>query len=311
MRNFLIGLVVIAAVLAGAFYAFSEPDIPRSVLEVKYGATAKDFLKLPDGARAHVLDQGNRSGPAIVLIHGSNASYLTWQPWVRRLGDSYRMISIDLPGHGLTGAVPDHDYSQEGMVKFVKEVTDKLGLAKFALAGNSMGGGVAARYAEEYPSDVSKLILVDAAGMQVKSGDRTPLAFRLARIPVINEILLHITPRSLVTDGLNDAVVRKQIINDRMIDSYWDFARMTGTRQATLERFNLGYDNAVAQHIGDIKAPALILWGQDDRVIPVAAAYKYNKAIPGSVLIVYPGTGHIPQEEVADQSAAAVRDFLK
>ncbi len=129
------------------------------------------------------------------------------------------MIAVDLPGHGLTGAVPDADYSQEGMVQFVHAFAKAKHLSTFALAGNSMGGGVAARYAEEYPADVSKLILVDAGGMKVQSGDRIPFAFKLARWPVANQLLLHITPRSLVTEGLNDAVVHKEIITDAMVDS--------------------------------------------------------------------------------------------
>jgi pimeloyl-ACP methyl ester carboxylesterase len=310
MSRFLIGLLVVVAALAGAFYYFSEPDIARSVLEAKYAAPPSQFLMLPDGARAHVRDQGSRSGPVIVLVHGSNASLFTWEPWAKRLGDSYRVVSLDMPGHGLTGAVPNHDYSQEGMVKFVKEVTDKLGIAKFAIAGNSMGGGIAARFAEEYPASVSALILVDAGGMPTKGGDKIPLAFQLARVPVVNQVMLHITPRSLVTEGLNDAIIHKEIINSAMIDSYWDFARMAGTRQATLERFSLNWDNAVQQHVGDIKAPTLILWGAQDHLIPVEAAEEFHKAIAGSKLIVYPSTGHIPQEEVADQSAGDVRAFL-
>jgi pimeloyl-ACP methyl ester carboxylesterase len=310
MSRFWIFLAVVAAALAGAFYYFSEPDIARSVLEAKYATPPSQFLMLPDGARAHLRDQGSRGGPVLVLVHGSNASLFTWEPWAKRLGDQFRVVSIDMPGHGLTGAVPNHDYSQEGMVRFVKEVTDKLGLAKFAIAGNSMGGGIAARFAEEYPRSVSALILVDAGGMPGKSGDRIPLAFRLARIPVVNQILLHITPRSLVSEGLNDAIVRKEIINARMIDSYWDFARMAGTREATLERFSLNWDDAVRRHIADIKAPTLILWGAQDHLIPVEAAHEFQRAIPGSRLIIYPGTGHIPQEEVADQSAADVRAFL-
>ncbi|MGH6873285.1 MAG: alpha/beta fold hydrolase [Rhizomicrobium sp.] len=323
MRGFLIGVVVVLVLAAGAFYAFSEPDIPRSVLEVKYAAPPSEFVDIgcPPPAsdadmpasiseRAHFRARGAKNAPVLLLLHGSNASFLTWEPWSKALSDSYRVVAVDLPGHGLTGATPCHDYSQEGMVRFVHAFARKEGFRRFALAGNSMGGGVAARYAEEYPSDVSKLILVDAAGMRVAGGSATPLAFQLARMPVINMVMLHITPRSLVTDGLNDAVIRKEIITGKMIDSYWDFARMTGTRQATLERFALPYNSDVADHIGDIKAPTLILWGAEDRLIPVAAAAKFHKAISGSELIVYPKTGHIPMEEVADQSAKDVRAFL-
>jgi pimeloyl-ACP methyl ester carboxylesterase len=127
---------------------------------------------------------------------------------------------------------------------------------------------------------------------------------------VVNQIMLHITPRSLVTSGLNDAIIQKQIITDKMADSYWDFARMAGTRQATLERFNLPYDTAVQDNVAKITTPTLILWGAKDGLIPVAASHKYNAAIKGSTLVIYPDTGHIPMEEQADKSAADVRAFL-
>jgi pimeloyl-ACP methyl ester carboxylesterase len=310
MRKLLIGLVVLVAVIIGAVWAFSVPDIPRADLEAKYAKAPSQFIVLPDGARAHVRDQGPKTAPVLVLVHGSNASLFTWVPWVNRLDKDFRVVTLDMPGHGLTGAVPNGDYSQEGMVKFTLEVADKLHLAKFAIGGNSMGGGVAARFAEEHPDRVTKLILVDAAGMPVASGDKVPLAFRIARTPVLNNMMLYITPRSIVTEGLNDAIIHKEIIDDHMVDLYWNFARMEGTRAATLKRFTLPVTNDVATDIAKIKAPTLILWGEQDHLIPVAAAHKFNAAIPGSKLIVYPATGHIPMEEVPDESANAVRAFM-
>ncbi|HEY5338962.1 MAG TPA: alpha/beta hydrolase, partial [Rhizomicrobium sp.] len=174
----------------------------------------------------------------------------------------------------------------------------------------SMGGGIAARFAEEHPDRVSALILVDAGGEPSKMGDHVPLVFKIARMPVLNKILLYITPRSLVEEGLNDAIVHKNIITDKMIDQYWEFARMDGSRAANGERFQLPFTNDVKAHIGDIKAPTLILWGAQDHLIPVEAAHAFQHDIPGSQLVVYPATGHIPQEEVADQSAQDVRTFL-
>jgi pimeloyl-ACP methyl ester carboxylesterase len=310
MRAFLTGLIVIAAALAGAFFYFSQPDIPRAVLEAKYATQPSQFVVLADGARAHVRDQGPRAAPVLVLIHGSNASLFTWEPWVKRLDGTFRVVTMDMPGHGLTGAVPSRDYTQNGMVAFIEAVADKIGLQKFAIGGNSMGGALAARFAETYPDRVTQLILVDAGGMPTKEGDRIPIAFRLGRTPYLNLILLHVTPRSLVSEGLNDAIVRKQIITDAMIDQYWDFACMDGTRQATLDRFNETPGTYIKDHIDDIKAPTLILWGEEDHLVPVEAAHDFAKAISGSKLIVYPATGHIPQEEVADQSASDVHAFL-
>ena len=313
MRWFLGALVVIAAVLVGGFFYLNQPDIPRSVLEAKYATPPSQFVVLPDGARAHYRERGPRDAQVLVLLHGSNASLFTWEPWSKALSDRFRVVSVDLPGHGLTGAVPNHDYSQKGMSEFVNEFVDKIGLSKFALGGNSMGGGVAAYYAETHPDRLTQLILVDAGGMPVKQGDHIPLAFKLAGQPWARPILLHITPRSLVTEGLNDAIVRKSVLDDAMVDKYWDFARMEGTREATAERFSMGWGsdrNYIKDHIREITMPTLILWGEEDHLIPVAAGREFNEAIPHSKLIIYPATGHIPMEEVAAQSAADVRAFL-
>ncbi|HEY2446284.1 MAG TPA: alpha/beta hydrolase [Rhizomicrobium sp.] len=310
MRKFLFILFVLAAAIGGTLYYFSSPDIPRAQLLAKYAVVPSQFINLADGARVHVRDRGPRTAPALVLLHGSNASLFTWEPWVRRLDDSFRVVTIDLQGHGLTGAVPSRDYSERAMVRLVAEIAGRLGLTRFAIGGNSMGGAVAARFAEEYPERVTQLILIDAAGMKSKQGDRIPLAFRLARIPVLNQILLHVTPRALVVEGLDDAVVRKVIIDDAMIDRYWDFARMEGTREATLERFNLPQDDFVGSHAARIAVPTLILWGEEDHLLPVEAARSWARAIKSARLIVYPATGHLPQEEMADKSAADVRTFL-
>jgi pimeloyl-ACP methyl ester carboxylesterase len=128
-------------------------------------------------------------------------------------------------------------------------------------------------------------------------------------MPVINRVLLYITPRSLVFDGLNGAVSHKDMINDEMVDRYWDFVRMKGTREATIARVNIR-DKRIKDRISSIRVPTLILWGEEDRIISVEAAYEFHAAISGSKLIIYPKTGHIPQEELADRSAADVRTFL-
>ncbi len=310
MRTILGILAAIAVLLAGAFFYLSEPDIPRSVLEAKYSTPPSQFLTFADGSRVHYRDWGPKNAAVLVLVHGSNASLFTWEPWVSRLDDTFRIVTMDMPGHGLTGAVPSRDYSQKGMADFVNRVADRLGLGKFAIGGNSMGGGVAARFAEDHPARVTALVLVDAAGMPAKQGDRVPIGFRIARTPVLNKIMLRITPRQVFEEGLDDSFEHKNLVTPAMIDEYWELNRMTGTREATMERFQLPPDSYVKDHAGQIKAPTLILWGEKDHLIPVAAAYEYHKAIPGSKLIVYPDAGHILQEDEADKSAADVRAFL-
>ena len=310
MRAFLGILVAIAVVLVGGYYYLSQPEIPRATLEAKYGTPPSQFLTLDDGARVHYRDQGPKTGPVLVLVHGSNASLFTWEPWVARLGDTFRVVTIDMPSHGLTGAVPSNDYSGKGMADFVNKVADKIGLGKFAIGGNSMGGGVAARFAEDYPARVTALILVDAGGMPMKQGDRVPIGFRIARTPVLNKLMVHLTPRALFDEGLHDSFNHANLVTPAMVDQYWELNRMEGTPEATMIRFQTPFDTYVKDHAGEIKAPTLILWGAKDHLIPVASAYEYQKAIPGSKPIVYPDGGHVLQEDEADKSAADVRTFL-
>jgi pimeloyl-ACP methyl ester carboxylesterase len=306
----LLGLLIVALAVAAACWSLFTPDISRSALIAKYARPPSGFMSVASGTRIHFRDRGSKTAPVLILVHGSNASLITWEPWAARLSDAFRVISIDMPGHGLTGAIPSGDYSEQAMTNIVARVADRLKLTRFAIGGNSMGGGVAARFAEEYPQRVTQLILVDAVGMPVRDGEHIPLAFRLARIPVLNLSLLYVTPRFFVVEGLDDAIVRKAIIDDRMIDGYWDFARMQGTREATLRRFQAPQDEFVARNVDRISVPTLILWGEEDRLVPVEAGRHYARAIRGSKLIIYPATGHLPQEEVPDKSAADVRDFL-
>jgi pimeloyl-ACP methyl ester carboxylesterase len=310
VRVFLIAVAAVLTLMVGAFLYFSDPDIPRATLEAKYATPPSQFVRLPDGSRAHVRDRGPRNAPALVLIHGNLVSLFTWERWASRLDDTFRVVTMDLPGHGLTGAVPSGDYTQKGMVEFVRAVTDQLGLGRFAIGGHSMGGGVAARFAETYPERVTQLILIDAVGMPSKPLDPPPLIYRVLRAPVLDQVLLHITPRSQVAQALNSVVVRKSFLTDATVDQFWEFLRMEGTRQATFARSGLPRNSYIKDHIGDIKAPTLILWGEKDPDIPVADGHGYAKAISGSKLLIYADTGHFTHEEVPDQSAADARAFL-
>ena len=113
-----------------------QGDLPAEVVDAKYTSPSSQFLTLDDGARIHFRDEGNRTGLPVVLIHGSMASLHTWEPWVGRLGKTYRIVTLDLPAHGLTGAVPSGDYSGAAQLRVVQAVTSHLNLDAFVLGGN-------------------------------------------------------------------------------------------------------------------------------------------------------------------------------
>src|SRR3546814_17013217 len=117
----------------------------------KEGGAHAAFAAGPAGQRIHYRDQGARDGPVMLLLHGSNSSLQTWEPLADRLGGDYRLVTLDLPGHGLTGATPDRDYGASGMIAAVDVVAATLGTAPFIIRGSSMGVWSALRYATVRP----------------------------------------------------------------------------------------------------------------------------------------------------------------
>lgn len=302
-------LGLLALLVLGGIFLYA-PDVPKAEMVARYGGPPSKFIQLAGYGEAHYRDQGDGEAPVLLLLHGSNASLHTWEPWVKDLSGSYRVVSVDLPGHGLTGAVEKGDYSQKAMAEFVLAFADALKLEHFALGGNSMGGGVAARFVIDHPGRASALILVDAGGMPSKVQSDPGIGFRLARMPVIQNVIRFVTPRAIFASSLRTAIYDDKLVTDTMIDRYWLLNRMEGTRAASLARFQLERDDTVQKRAAEIAIPTLILWGEKDSLIPVDAASVWKDTIKGSRLITYGDTGHIPMEEKADKSAEDVDAFL-
>jgi pimeloyl-ACP methyl ester carboxylesterase len=318
MVRILLWIVVALAVLIGLAFAFlGDPEVPRDTLVKKYGTTPSQFLQLPSGATAHYRDQGNPTGQALVLIHGSNASLHTWEPWVKILGDEFRVVTVDLPGHGLTIAKADESYTAESMANFVDEFTTAMHVDKFAVAGNSMGGGVAGRVAIQFPARVTKLILVDSAGVIPPNPPKPPPGMWIARTPVLRYVLRLVPSRPIFESALKASFTNDALVTPEMVDRYWELNRGPGIRNANRIRFTMpdsyfyGEDKFFRANMGKIAVPTLILWGRDDELIPAATADIFKGGIPGAQAIIYDQTGHIPMEEVADRSAADVRAFMR
>jgi pimeloyl-ACP methyl ester carboxylesterase len=197
------------------------------------------------------------------------------------------------------------------MADFTVEVLNTMGVGNFAVAGNSMGAGVATRVTLEYPERVTHLIQVDGGGMPSKLPREPGLGFRIARLPVVNQIMRWVSPRNLFEGGLKTAIYDDAIVTRDMVEMYWRLNRREGTRAATLKRFNQPSDTYNAENMAKIAVPTLILWGDKDTLIPPDSGEAARDAIKGSQLVIYKNIGHIPMEETPDASAADVKAFLK
>lgn len=307
------GALVVLIALA-AYWGWAS-DIPHETLAAKYATGASEFIELPSGARAHYRMQGNTDGKTIVLLHGSNSSLHTWEPWVASLSEEHFIVTVDLPGHGLTGPTLAEDYTYQGMVEFLAEFTETVGLQSFVLGGNSMGGGVTLAYTLAHPDDVSTLILVDAAGTRLPANASEkvdyPIAFDLAGRWYTDWIFENVTPRSLAAEGLSKSVSVKSIVTEEAVDRYWELVRHPGNRRATGLRF-AWYRTSGSRDLPaeDITQPALVIWGDEDSLIPVESGRALHARLPNSTIKIFEGVGHLPMEEIPVKTANAVADFI-
>jgi len=289
------------------------PDRGVQTLVARWAPPPSDFLDL-QGQLVHYRDEGPRADPVpIVLVHGTSASLHTWDGWAKALRGQRRVIRFDLPGFGLTGPYAgkyaNTPYNAANDAKFALDVLDALRVHRFAVAGNSLGGEVAWRLAAAVPERVDRLVLVDAAGYAFEPKS-IPLGWRIARMPVVNQLMEHFLPRPLVVSGLVDVYGDPNRINDELVDRYFELTLREGNRHALGERLRTIRMGTAEAQIATLKLPTLIEWGGRDHLIPVAHAERFHKDIAGSTVAMFDTLGHVPHEEDPAATVAPVMVFL-
>jgi pimeloyl-ACP methyl ester carboxylesterase len=306
----IIGIIVV--LLAAAWVKLRGPDIPYEVLEAKYTNGASRFIDLPGGLHVHYQDDGDLSLPPLMLLHGFGDSYTSWEGWVQQLKTRFHLLSVDFPGHGLTRAPEGYSLSGDGLADFVDAFAAQLKLPQFAVAGNSMGGGVAWQLALRHPQRINSLILVDAAGFpNEKPPTAVPLAFKILRYPLGRALLRNIDNRTLIDEGLRTDVFDKALITPALVDRWAEFQRAPGHRAILMSVSMSSLMSASPEALSGINVPTLILHGENDVLIEPASAGKFAAAIPGAKVLIYPNVGHLPQIEIPQRSSADVAEFLE
>ena len=310
-RTLAMGLTIVA-VLAAGWLALRRADIPYDTLETIYALPDSQFMTLEDGLKVHFTDTGPQDRSAIVLVHGFSASLHTWQAWKDNLETDYRVITLDLPGHGLSRADDPKQANIDRFVSVVHEVTQSLGVTRFTLAGNSMGGNTAWKYALAHPETLDGLVLVAASGWPEEEGegDESPFIFTLLSNPVARMVLKDLDMSSLTRSGLEGSYTDQSFVTDELVDRYVALSRAPGHRATLLAIISGSRVEATVDTVSAISVPTLMMWGRDDNLVPVSGAQKFGDAIEGSTVIVYEGVGHLPQEEHAEQSIADLRSFM-
>lgn len=310
----LLALVAVLAVLGACAAWLYTPDKPRAALEAQYAQPPSAFVVI-DGVRLHLRDTGPRDAPALVMLHGFGSSLHTWDDWALGLQDRFRVVRFDLPGFGLTGADPSADYSEARTTALLEGLMDHLRIGRATLVGNSMGGGIAWRFAAARPGRVERLVLVSPEGFPTPGeaaaspGDTPP------RVPFVLSMMRYVLPSFVLRMNVGPSYADPAKLSDAVLARYRDMLLAEGNRDAILARMmempqrDRGRDPVPT--LRGIRAPTLVMWGEQDRLIPFANAADYMAALPRATLAPLPTLGHVPQEEGPSVSLAPLDAFLR
>jgi 4,5:9,10-diseco-3-hydroxy-5,9,17-trioxoandrosta-1(10),2-diene-4-oate hydrolase len=301
--------LLVALLVAGAAWAaaalYDRPPVATGAwlaalgLEARYETVASQRLRY--------VRVG--SGSAVVLVHGFGSSLYTWKDVLPALAARHDTIALDLPGFGESARPAD--LSLEAFPRAVVGLMDRLGIERAALVGNSMGGATAAIVAGTHPSRVSRLVLLDAAGFNLEPAAR-PAMVRVATSWVAPLLGLLPGKRLIVERSLLEVFHDDALVTDERVAEYLAPAQRPGTALG-LRSLGASLDaspSRVAETLAAIQAETLVIWGDDDRWIPLADADRFVAGIKGARKVVVPACGHMPQEEKPLEVARLLLEFL-
>ncbi len=267
------------------------------------------YLEL-HGDRIAYRDAGD--GPTLLLIHGMAGSSATWQALVPQLSKKFRVIAPDLLGHGMSSK-PRGDYSLGAFAVFLRDLLDELGVDRATVIGQSLGGGIAMQFAHQHRDYCERLALIGSGGL---GPDLSPL-LRMLSAPGAEFVLPIVAPQPVLNlgDKIGSWLTSAGIQSPRAGQMWHAYSSLSDaqTRRAFLRtlRSVVDYRGQAVSALNKLHVaqglPTVLIWGENDRIIPVAHAYAAHDAVPGSRLEVLEGVGHFPHVE----APMAVADILE
>lgn len=264
-----------------------------------------------DGAKVHYQEFGDATRPKIILIHGYTASVYVWKTAAPMLAAAgFHVIAIDLLGFGYSEKPSWFDYSIQSQARMISRFMDRLGIGMATITGSSYGGAVAATLALDYPERVEKLILVDAV---INDEAKNHPVLKLAAIPGIGEIITPILADSKLflryrMHGTLAKANRNMITKDRIDSVRRPLMAADGHHSLLATSRNWSADR-IERDAHLIDRPTLLIWGEEDNVIPIKNGHKLHDAILHSRLVVLKDCGHVPQEEKSEIFTELVAEF--
>jgi len=307
LKTFFLGMLLLVCLLVA--WAWT-PSIEFDAMQQKYTNEHSKFIISEEGDLLHYRDQGKRSAPVLIFIHGTGDSLHTWEPLITRLEARYSLISLDLPGHGLTGAQSNRDYSMSTFVGAVIGLMDELSIKQAHLVGNSLGGAVAWETSLAASERVKSLVLLAPSGAPKKSGSKSNIGFKLLQSPIGPFLVKRFTPRFVIEQSLLQTVVDPSLVNSQMVDRYWEMLCLKGNRQAMLDLFRTSRNPESWRRLSSIKQATLIVWGSEDNLLNPEMADVFKQNIENSELRILPNVGHLPMLESPEALFDLISEFI-
>jgi len=301
---------IVAVLILAAAAACRAPEIP---VEQRYpaGSSFRAQYRVVDGTRLRMIDTGR--GTPVVFIHGFGASLYSWRTTLAPvLGAGYRVIAFDNRGFGFSDKPAPKEggeprYTNAAYARLVVALLDSLDLPSVVLVGHSMGGAIAAEVALRYPARVRGLVLIDAAGF----GVRWPPVLKVGRWPGAGGVASTLRGRWITERVLRSTYADPSKVTEEDVDQYYAPVAEAGYGRAlrgVLRQFR--FDTLVGR-LGALAAPTLVVWGAEDRWIPVRDGSRLATGLPRGAFVIVPRTGHAAAEESPDEVNALLITFLK
>lgn len=311
IRRILFVLVIVMIILAVLPFAIPLNDTglaPRQLATDPDG----DFVTL-QSVQVYYEDKGSPTAPALLFIHGLFGSTETWRYNVESLAEAnYRVITVDRPGFGLSDKIAAFDYSVENQARLLAQLLDRLQVPTATVIGHSAGGNLAAHFTLLYPERVTRLVLVDAA---VSAGGPPAFVGGLLRVPSLwrwgrvglrayfSQETFERTLRGFYADPTWLSEEDYAVYWRAFQTSGWDLGLLGLTRDQSIVPLSTA-------QLQTLTLPALVIWGNQDTITPLAQGEALAEALPDSTLVILPNSGHQPFEETADAFNSTLLAFL-
>jgi pimeloyl-ACP methyl ester carboxylesterase len=266
-----------------------------------------------DGLQTYVWVRGPEDGAPVLLMHGFGGSTYNFRYNIDALAEAgYRAIAFDRPPFGLTAKPADYDYSHAAQAEFVAALMDELDIETASFVGHSMGGNVLAHFALRYPERVDKIMIVSGA---ILTGGAPGAVGDLLESPLLSGLVSEavrtfITPESLI-ESLESAYADTDLLTSEARERLTAPLRIEGWQDGLAGLITDSGDNTLdTERLAEITAPTLLIWGEEDALVPLEDGEQLVELIPGATLITYTDVGHLPMEELPEQFNQDVLAFL-